>query len=117
LIDDEGVARLSANGCGQTAAIPDTSTVDHGQSVGDVDNDRYSAPELHQLDGRSVDEIPVTKESDVYEMGMVIYEASSHRPVLSGVRFKSHINPLGLDNGQTVLWLRRYRCHVKGTGR
>jgi len=76
LIDDSGVARLSTGGSSSIVAMPDTSIVDHIQSGGDTDNKRYSAPELHQSEGHGMDEIPITRESDVYGMGMVIYEAS-----------------------------------------
>ena len=45
----------------------------------------------------------MTKESDVYGMGMVVYEASFHRPISSGPGVKSHVNPLGLDGEYAVL--------------
>jgi len=114
LIDDSGVARLSTGGHSSIVLVPDTSIVGHVQSGGAVNN-RYSAPELHWSERHGADKIPVTKESDVYGMGMVIYEASSHQPVLSAVRVKSHVHLLGLDGGQTVRQLQRYSCFVKNT--
>ena len=54
------------------------------QSWGDLDNYRYLAPELHQLEDGSVGEILVTKESDMYGMGMVIFEVRSHYLATSG---------------------------------
>ena len=71
---------MSTGGRGSIVPVPDTSIVGHVQSGGDIDNCRYFAPELHQSEGRGVDEITATRESDVYGMGMVVYEASS--PIL-----------------------------------
>ena len=68
-----------------------------------TDNDRYSAPELHWPGVRG---ILTSEESDVYGMGMVIYEVSSRYTVPSGATVKSHANLLGLDGGRTILWLR-----------
>ena len=65
------------------------------QSEGDVDSYRYSAPELHQPQGDGIDEIPATKESDVYGMGMIVYEVSSFPPVSSDRGAKSHTCLLG----------------------
>jgi len=76
LIDDNGVARLSTGGRNSIVPVPDISVVGDVQSEGDVDYGRYSAPELHPSEDRGVDEISVTRESDVYGMGMIIYEAS-----------------------------------------
>lgn len=56
------------------------------QSGGDVNDYQYSAPELHPLEGYSMGETFIMKESDVYGMGMVVFEASSHRPLSSGAR-------------------------------
>ena len=64
---------------------PDTPIAGHVQSGGDTDSYQYSAPELHRPEGRGIGEIIMTKESDVYRMGMVIFEASSHRPESSGI--------------------------------
>jgi len=80
-----------------------------------TNNDRYSAPELHWP--RGVGEILTSEESDVYGMGMVIYEVISPNPASSCIRVEFHVDLLGLDGGQTILWLRRYRCRVKGAGR
>lgn len=79
-------------------AVPDTSDVGHVRSRVDINNYRYSAPELHQTNGHGMDiGLPITKESDMFGMAMVIYEVSSHCPTSSGVRVKLHINLLGLD--------------------
>jgi len=103
LIDDNGVARLATGGRNSIMAVPDTSIADHVQSGGDVDGYRYSAPELHQPEGHGTDETIITKESDVYGMGMIVFEASSRRPVSPSGWVKSHSNFLGLDRGQTIL--------------
>jgi len=57
-----------------------------------------------------------TKESDVYGMGMVIFEASSHHPVSPGSRVKSQVDLLGLDREQAVLQVHRRHCIVESTG-
>ena len=97
MIDDDGVARLAAGGHSSIVAVPDTLTAAHVQSGGDVDNYRYSAPELHRPEDHDEDKTIITKESDVYGMGMVVFEVSPNLPVSSGVRVKSHVNLLGLD--------------------
>ena len=62
-------------------AAPGTSVSAHVQSGGDIDNYRYSAPEIQWHDeSDATDDTLVTKESDVYGMGMVAYEASPCRP-------------------------------------
>ena len=63
-------------------AAPGTSIAAHVQSEADGDIDdyvRYMAPEIITgfYDGNG-DKILATKESDVYGMGMVAYEASSY---------------------------------------
>ena len=83
-------------------AVPGTSTAGHIQSEGDVDNYRYSAPEIQWPEDHGKDEILITKESDVYGMGMVAYEASSHRPVPSDPKIKSHVDPVGLDRKRAI---------------
>ena len=75
------------------------------QSGGDIDNYRYSAPEIQWPEDYSMDEVLVTKESDVYGMAMVIYEASSRRSV-SRVRVRSHVNIQGLDGERPTLRLQ-----------
>lgn len=61
-------------------AVPGTSTAGHIQSGGDIDDYRYSAPEIRWPESQGENKILITKESDVYGMGMIAYEASSHRP-------------------------------------
>ena len=94
MIDDDGVARLATMGRSSIVAVPDTSIDAHSQSGldGDIDKYRYSAPEIQWRDDRGVDEILITKESDVYGMGMVAYEVSSRRLVSSWPRAESHVN-------------------------
>jgi len=84
-------------------AVPGTSIAAHAQSGGDIDNYRYSAPEVLWPKDHGRGKIFMTKESDVYGMGMVVYEASFHRPISSGPGVKSHVNPLGLDGEYAVL--------------
>lgn len=76
LIDDNGVARLATAGRSSFVAVPGTSVEGHVQSGGGIDNYRYSAPEIQWPENHDVDEILITKESDVYGMGMVLYEVS-----------------------------------------
>ena len=62
MIDDSGAARLEVH------------------SVEDIDNYRYSAPETQFPKDRSESITPHTYSKDVYAMGMIVYEASTHRP-------------------------------------
>lgn len=73
--------------------VPGTSVANHVQSgQEDIVEYRYLAPEVQWLEdntadkGDTTDKILITKESDVYGMGMVAYEASFHRMVSSGPR-------------------------------
>ena len=117
MIDNNGVARLAPAHQHSILAVPDTLTAGHSRLWGGVNNAYYPAPEFHVTKGRGVDwTVLITPESDVYGIGMVIYEVSSHHPVLTDMSVKSHVDLLGLDGEETVLWLWRYRCHVKGTG-
>ena len=86
-------------------AVPDTSIASHSQSGldGDVHRYRYSAPEIQWRDEHTTDKILITKESDVYGMAMIAYEASSRHPVSPGPRVESHVNRLGLDGERTIL--------------
>ena len=51
---------------------------------------RYSAPEVMPRSASSAH--GTRKESDVYGMGMVVYEASSRCHILSNLRVRSHVN-------------------------
>ena len=62
MIDDSGAARLDP------------------QTIGDIDNYRYSAPETQFPKDHSEGVTPNTYTRDVYAMGMIIFEASSHHP-------------------------------------
>jgi hypothetical protein len=51
---------------------------------GNIDDFRYTGPEIvwpEESSPDSVDKILVTKESDIYGMGMVAYEVRFHRLV------------------------------------
>jgi len=80
LIDDNGAARLSTAGRSSIVAVPGTPVAGFTQSGGDIDNYRYSAPEIQWPEDHDMDKILLTKESDVYGMGMIVYEVSSHHP-------------------------------------
>ena len=60
-------------------AVPNTSIANHMHSGGEIVDCVYTAPEMWR-DGGSEDVIRLTKESDVYGMGMVVYEVSSAVP-------------------------------------
>jgi len=62
LIDDSKTARLDV------------------QARGDIDNYRYSAPEILFPEDHSQQIDPVTVRADIYGIGMIIYEASSRCP-------------------------------------
>ena len=86
-------------------AVPGTSVAYHVQSsAGDVkiDSYRYTAPEIPWTDDNEGD-VRITKQSDVYGMGMIAYEASPHRLVLFGSKGKSYVDFPGLNGGHTVL--------------
>ena len=118
MIDDNGVARLATAGRSSIVAVPGTSIAAHSQSGldGDIDEYRYSAPEIQWRDDGGVGKILITKESDVYGMGMVAYEVSSHHPASSGPRVGSHVSFLGLDGDCTILRGQRRTCVAQGTG-
>ena len=62
MIGDDGVARLDT------------------QSGGDIDNYRYSAPEALFPWDYGGDVTPYSYARDIYGIGMITYEASSHHP-------------------------------------
>lgn len=70
---------MATAGRSSIVAVPGTSIAGHMQSGGEIDNYRYSAPEIQWPEDHDTDEILITKESDVYGMAMIAYEASSHR--------------------------------------
>lgn len=59
--------------------VPDTSTAGYEPSAldGQIYNFRYSAPEVQWPELYGMDEVRITKESDVYGMAMVIYVVRS----------------------------------------
>ena len=77
-------------------AVPDTSVADHKQSILDVDlyDYRYVAPEVQWPENYGKGEVLITKESDVFEMAMVIYEARPYGMYHPTAEF--HARPLGL---------------------
>lgn len=109
MIDDNGVARLATAGRSSIVAVPNTSVADFKEqlSVRDLDYSPYSAPEILWPEEHGKDKIVITKESDVYGIGMIVYEASSHHSVLSVLRVKSHVCLAGLDGEQAVLQMEQ----------
>lgn len=85
-------------------AAPGTSISGHVQSAfaGDDGDFRYAAPEVGWPEDYGMDEVMITKESDVYGMAMVFYEARFHQLVLSDLKVKAHVNIPGLDGDQAV---------------
>ena len=75
LIDNGGNARLAIAARSSIVPVPGTSTAAHVPSVQDalIDDLRCSAPEVQWPELYGKDEAHITKESDVYEMAMVIY--------------------------------------------
>ena len=78
-------------------AVPNTSVADHEQSTLDADpfDYRYVAPEVQWPEFYCNDEVLITKQSDVFEMAMVIYEASPYGG-LSGPVVQAHARFPGL---------------------
>lgn len=113
-MDDSGVARLATGGRTFFATPVGSPLVEHppyrwGDHTPDL---RFRAPEVQWPEEHAVekiDEVAVTKESDVYEAAMVVYEASSHSPVLSNLRIRPQ--SLGLDEKNPILQMERY-CDV-----
>ena len=83
LIDDWGNAQLASGGHSSIMAVPGTPFSDYLQpSVeGDLGDCRYLAPEIQWPEDYGTDKILITKESDIYGMAMVIYEARSYKPI------------------------------------
>ncbi|KAF9789186.1 kinase-like domain-containing protein [Thelephora terrestris] len=86
LIDDDGNARLSYGGRGSIVAVPNTSIADHLQSTLDANdsNFRYVAPEVQWPETHGKEKVLITKESDIYEMAMTVYEVLSNNIPYSG---------------------------------
>lgn len=84
-------------------AVPGTSIAAYAQSGGDIDSYRYSAPEVLWPKDYDRGKLIMTKESDVYGMGMVAYEASFHHPISSGSGVESHASLLGFDGEYAIL--------------
>ena len=89
LIDDDGNARLTATIHSSIIADSGASTSDRAQvSTDSIEETRdfcYSAPEIEWPENRGIDNVTRTRESDVYGMAMVIYEARSRWRVSSGL--------------------------------
>lgn len=67
--------------------MPNTSVAGNVQSALDeAGESRYSAPEIQWPEDYGMDEVLITKESDVYGIGMVAYEVSPHCPASPGPR-------------------------------
>ena len=86
MIDKGGNARLAMDGHRSIVAAPGTSFAGYLQSSvkGDLGDRCYLAPELQQPKNHGMDKVLITKESDIYGMAMVIYEARSHKPISYG---------------------------------
>lgn len=86
-----------------------------------ISDHRFVAPEIQwpeEHDAGRTDKILVTKESDVYGIGMVVYTVSFHRLVSSGPRVKSHVDLLPGPNGErAVLRMQQYYDVGKDSGR
>ena len=67
-------------------AVPGTPFADYLQPSleGDLGDSRYLAPEIQWPKDYGTDKILITKESDVYGVAMVIYEARSYKPISHG---------------------------------
>ena len=79
MIDDNGVARLATAGRSTIVPVPNTSVAGFvSLSGGNLDNFRYSAPEVQWPEEHGMDKVLITKESDAYGLAMVVYEANSH---------------------------------------
>ena len=78
-------------------AVPGTPLAGYFQYSlkGNLGGNRYLAPEIQWPEDYGTDEVIVTKESDVFGMAMVIYEARSYKSSRLD-RIKSHVNSLGL---------------------
>lgn len=86
MVDYDDKARLAAAGRSSIVTGLDPGNLLQGQSTFEVDvpGCRYSAPEIQQAERSGVREIPITQDSDVYGMSMVIYEARSRRSASFG---------------------------------
>ena len=86
MIDNVGNARLAMEGHSSIMAVPGTPFAGYLQSSaeGDLGDCRYLAPELRWPEDYGMDKILITKESDIYGIAMVIYEARSYRPISAG---------------------------------
>ena len=88
MIDDGGNARLASGGYSSIVAVPGTPFADYIQSSVEgsrgLGQCRYLAPEIQWPEDYGTDKILITKESDIYGMAMVIYEARHYKPISSG---------------------------------
>ena len=79
-----------------------------------TDNCRYAAPEILQARYRvGSSRVTATKESDVYGMGMVIYEASFQDPTESDSSNQSHMSFLGPSREGAILWAQQLHYGAK----
>ena len=86
LIDGGGNARLAIGGHGSIVAVPGIPVADCLQSSLEEDprGYRYLAPEIQWPEEHGTDKILVTKESDIYGMAMVVYEARFYKTISCG---------------------------------
>ena len=67
-------------------AVPGTRFANYLQSPveGDLGDCRYLAPEIQWPEDYGTDKILITKESDIYGIAMVIYEARPYKSISPG---------------------------------
>lgn len=119
-MDDSGTARLATGDRTFVFTPVGSPLVEHppyrwGDHTPDL---RFRAPEVQWPEEHAVekiDEVAMTKESDVYEVAMVAYEVSFHRLASSSLRIRPQL--LGLDEENPVLQMERYRDAGEDTGR
>lgn len=119
-MDDTGTARLATGGRTFVVTPVGSPLVEHppyrwGDHTPDL---RFRAPEVQWPEEHAVeqiDEVAMTKESDVYEVAMVAYEASFYRLTSSRLRIIPQL--LGLDEENPVFQMERYRNIGEDTAR
>ena len=99
MIDDSGTARLDTVDRNSILAVLDISVNIPMNADGYIREYRYSAPEVMPPNASSAHK--TRKESDVYGMGMIVYEASSCYIVQPEGQISCKF--LGLDGGRAVL--------------
>ena len=109
MIDDDGKARLATAGRSSivTGLDPGSNLQEHSTFEVDVPGCRYSAPEIQRAERSGVREIPITQDSDVYGMSMVIYEVRSRQSISFSPGVEPNVNLLGTHREKAILRLQR----------